>query len=50
MTIAVERRVKICRILCNMQKYPEYSNKLGLVDRSKVKNELITEKEVLKND
>ena len=30
----VERRVKTCRMICKMQKYPEYSKKLGLVNRS----------------
>lgn len=33
---ALESRVKTCRLLCDMRRYPEYSKMLKLTDRSKV--------------
>ena len=46
---AVERRVKTCRMICNMLKYPDCSKNLGLNDQSKFMGKAMTKREEKKN-
>lgn len=46
---AVERRVKTCRMICSMLKFPECSEKLGLNDQSKFMGKAMTKREEKKN-
>ena len=46
---AVERRVKTCRMICNMLKYPDCSKNLGLNDQSKFMGKAMTVREEKKN-
>ena len=38
----INRRVTSCRLISNMQKYPEFSNALGLVNQSAFKGKRIS--------
>lgn len=47
---AVEKRVKMCRVIRKMQQFPEYSRTLGLINQSKFLGKEVTKKEDLKNE
>ncbi len=46
---AVERRVKTCRMICSMLKFPDCSKNLGLNDQSKFRGKAMTKREEKKD-